>query len=99
MRQESTVGPCCAGVPQNVHKAAVRVLSWSSAVAHRSTAAALGQQSITITTPDDWHLHVRDGENMVSVVPYTAAHFGRAIIMPNLVPPVTTTELVSIESM
>jgi dihydroorotase len=51
-------------------------------------------QQLTITTPDDWHLHLRDGDNMRSVVPYTAAHFARAIIMPNLVPPVTTTELV-----
>ena len=48
--------------------------------------------SITITKPDDWHLHVRDGAGLQSVVPHTAAQFGRAIIMPNLVPPVTTTE-------
>jgi dihydroorotase len=48
--------------------------------------------SITITRPDDWHLHVRDGEALNTVVPHTAAQFGRAIIMPNLRPPVTTTE-------
>lgn len=47
---------------------------------------------ITITTPDDWHLHVRDGEALRSVVPFTARQFNRAIIMPNLTPPVTTTE-------
>ena len=45
---------------------------------------------ITITRPDDWHLHVRDGEALKDVVPHTAAQFGRAIIMPNLKPPVTT---------
>ena len=45
---------------------------------------------ITITRPDDWHLHVRDGDALHTVVPHTAAQFGRAIIMPNLKPPVTT---------
>ncbi|MCA3237664.1 MAG: dihydroorotase [Curvibacter sp.] len=47
-------------------------------------------QEITITRPDDWHLHVRDGAAMATVVPHTARQFGRAIIMPNLRPPVTT---------
>ena len=46
-------------------------------------------RQITITRPDDWHLHVRDGDILNDVVPATAACFGRAIIMPNLVPPVT----------
>jgi dihydroorotase len=45
---------------------------------------------LTLTRPDDWHLHVRDGDVLKDVVPATAACFGRAIIMPNLVPPVTT---------
>ena len=49
-------------------------------------------QTITITRPDDWHLHVRDGAPLHTVVPHTAAQFGRAIIMPNLKPPVTTAE-------
>jgi dihydroorotase len=48
--------------------------------------------TLTITRPDDWHLHVRDGEPLHTVVPHTAAQFGRAIIMPNLKPPVTTAE-------
>jgi dihydroorotase len=48
---------------------------------------------LTITRPDDWHLHVRDGEALQTVVPHTAAQFGRAIIMPNLRPPVTTAAL------
>lgn len=47
---------------------------------------------LTLTRPDDWHLHVRDGEALRTVVPHTAAQFGRAIIMPNLKPPVTTAE-------
>ena len=47
--------------------------------------------SITITRPDDWHLHLRDGEMLKGVLPDTSAHFRRAIIMPNLVPPVVTT--------
>ncbi len=46
--------------------------------------------SITLTRPDDWHLHVRDGAALHTVIPHTAAQFGRAIIMPNLKPPVTT---------
>ncbi len=47
---------------------------------------------ITITRPDDWHLHLRDGEALASVLPHTARQFGRAIVMPNLKPPVTTVE-------
>ncbi|RZI39871.1 dihydroorotase [Herbaspirillum sp. HC18] len=47
--------------------------------------------SLTITRPDDWHLHLRDGAAMASVLPHSARQFGRAIIMPNLKPPVTTT--------
>ena len=45
---------------------------------------------ITITQPDDWHLHLRDGDALNSVAPFTAKQFARAIIMPNLNPPVTT---------
>ena len=48
-------------------------------------------QSLTLVRPDDWHLHVRDGEALGAVVPHTARRFGRALIMPNLRPPVTTT--------
>ncbi len=46
--------------------------------------------SITITRPDDWHTHLRDGDPLATVVPHTAAQFARAIVMPNLKPPVTT---------
>ncbi len=45
---------------------------------------------ITLTRPDDWHLHVRDAQALHTVVPHTAAQFARAIIMPNLRPPITT---------
>ena len=48
---------------------------------------------LVITRPDDWHLHLRDGDMLARVVPDTAARFGRAIVMPNLVPPVTTAAL------
>lgn len=48
--------------------------------------------SLTITRPDDWHLHVRDGDALKAVVPHSAAQFARALIMPNLKPPVTTAE-------
>jgi dihydroorotase len=48
-------------------------------------------QSLTITRPDDWHLHVRDGAALAAVVPHSARQFARALIMPNLKPPVTTT--------
>ncbi|SLN47655.1 Dihydroorotase [Roseovarius albus] len=47
-------------------------------------------QSLTIHRPDDWHLHLRDGAMLRAVLPESARHFGRAIIMPNLVPPVVT---------
>jgi dihydroorotase len=47
-------------------------------------------QTLTLRRPDDWHLHLRDGAMLKAVLPYTAAHFARAIIMPNLVPPVVT---------
>ena len=46
--------------------------------------------SYTITRPDDWHIHLRDGAALATVVPHTAAQFARAIVMPNLKPPVTT---------
>jgi len=49
-------------------------------------------QRLTIRRPDDWHVHLRDGDMLKAVAPYTARQFARAIIMPNLVPPVTTAE-------
>ena len=49
--------------------------------------------SITLTRPDDWHLHLRDGAAMAAVLPDTARRFARAIVMPNLKPPVTTVAL------
>jgi dihydroorotase len=49
--------------------------------------------SLTLRQPDDWHLHLRDGDALRAVLPHTAAQFARAIVMPNLQPPVTTTAL------
>ena len=46
--------------------------------------------TLTIRRPDDWHVHLRDGDVMRGVLPYTARQFARAIVMPNLAPPVTT---------
>jgi len=57
-----------------------------------STTISIPPDTLTITRPDDWHVHVRDGSSLATVVPHTAAQFGRALIMPNLRPPVTTTE-------
>jgi dihydroorotase len=50
-------------------------------------------RTLTITRPDDWHLHLRDGVALAAVVRHTAERFGRAVVMPNLKPPVTTTAL------
>jgi len=55
-----------------------------------STTISTPTDTLTITRPDDWHVHVRDGAALATVVPHTAAQFGRALIMPNLRPPVTT---------
>ncbi|MDX2475281.1 MAG: dihydroorotase [Candidatus Krumholzibacteria bacterium] len=52
-----------------------------------------GVMTLTLKRPDDWHLHLRDGAVLESVVPHSARQFGRAIIMPNLKPPVTTTAM------
>ena len=50
----------------------------------------MASQTLTIRRPDDWHVHLRDGEMLAKVAPYTAREFARAIVMPNLLPPVTT---------
>ena len=47
-------------------------------------------QVLKIRRPDDWHIHLRDDDMLKTVVPYTSEFYGRAIVMPNLVPPVTT---------
>ncbi len=49
-------------------------------------------QVLSLHRPDDWHLHLRDGEMLSTVVPYTSAIYGRAIVMPNLAPPITTVD-------
>lgn len=52
----------------------------------------MASQTLTLRRPDDWHVHLRDGEMLRRVAPYTARQFARAIVMPNLVPPITTVE-------
>lgn len=66
------------------------------AVRHRLPVTIAGMtaaiDTITIPRPDDWHIHLRDGEALATTVPHAAAQFGRAIVMPNLRPPVTTAQ-------
>ena len=50
----------------------------------------MASQTLTIRRPDDWHVHLRDGDMLKTVAPYTARQFARAIVMPNLAPPITT---------
>ena len=52
----------------------------------------MASQTLTIRRPDDWHVHLRDGEMLRTVAPYTARQFARAIVMPNLVPPIASVE-------
>jgi dihydroorotase len=55
----------------------------------------VASQTLTIRRPDDWHVHLRDGDMLRAVAPYTARQFARAIIMPNLLPPVTSAKAAS----
>ena len=57
---------------------------------YRDNSAMSTARKLTLTRPDDWHLHLRDGAAMADVLPHTARQFARAIVMPNLKPPVTT---------
>jgi dihydroorotase len=52
----------------------------------------VASQTLTIRCPDDWHVHLRDGEMLLKVAPYTARQFARAIVMPNLAPPIATVD-------
>ncbi|MGB3447876.1 MAG: dihydroorotase [Xanthobacteraceae bacterium] len=61
----------------------------------KAAASAAPVASITIRRPDDWHVHLRDGAMLKAVLPFTAAQFARGIIMPNLVPPVTSVAMAS----
>jgi dihydroorotase len=56
---------------------------------------AQSTESLTIRRPDDWHIHLRDGAMLRAVLPFTTAQFARGIVMPNLVPPVTTVAMAS----
>lgn len=55
----------------------------------------MASQTLTIRRPDDWHVHLRDGELLATVAPHTARQFSRAIVMPNLAPPITTVDAAS----
>ena len=55
----------------------------------------MAQSSLTIVRPDDWHIHLRDGDALKLTVPDVARYFGRSIVMPNLVPPITSTAMAS----
>jgi len=61
----------------------------------KAAARAAPVGSVTIRRPDDWHVHLRDGAMLKAVLPFTAAQFARGIIMPNLVPPVTSVAMAS----
>jgi len=61
----------------------------------KAAAGAAPVASVTIRRPDDWHVHLRDGAMLKAVLPFTAAQFARGIIMPNLVPPVTSVAMAS----
>ena len=65
----------------------------ATTTANSTAGGAARATEITLRRPDDWHLHVRDGATLRAVIGFTAERFGRAIIMPNLKPPVTTTAL------
>ncbi|MBC7942594.1 MAG: dihydroorotase, partial [Chitinophagaceae bacterium] len=52
--------------------------------------SAPSTSTLTIRQPDDWHLHLRDGAALAAVLPFSARQFARAVVMPNLKPPVTT---------
>ncbi|HEY7958841.1 MAG TPA: dihydroorotase, partial [Sphingomicrobium sp.] len=52
----------------------------------------MASQTLTIRRPDDWHVHLRDGDMLRKVAPYTARQFARAIVMPNLVPPIASVD-------
>ena len=56
-----------------------------------STSVATAQTRLVLRRPDDWHVHLRDGAMLAGVVNFTARQFARAIVMPNLSPPITTT--------
>ena len=55
----------------------------------------MASQTLTISRPDDWHVHLRDGDLLATVAPHTARQFARAIVMPNLAPPITTVDAAS----
>jgi len=87
-----------SATPRSVARALTSTLRPRRVTTTRSTGGKRGvvrtraASSLTLTRPDDWHLHVRDASKLGDVVPFTSATFKRALIMPNLTPPVRTAE-------
>jgi len=79
-----------AGTAQRFPASSGGAAGWLRVQATIQRMSSAAPDTLTLTRPDDWHLHVRDGAALAAVVPHTARQFGRAIIMPNLKPPVTT---------
>ncbi|OMO61065.1 Dihydroorotase homodimeric type [Corchorus olitorius] len=79
---------CCL-----IHSSIIRALKFSSVKFEGTTRSKYRgpKMELTLTQPDDWHLHLRDGDLLKGVAPHSSNHFGRAIVMPNLKPPITTT--------
>src|ERR1700692_1934847 len=73
--------------------AAVAEAARTREVLARHTSDGAMTDQLQLRRPDDWHLHLRDGATLRAVLPFTAARFARAIVMPNLQPPVTTTAM------
>ncbi|QHO31962.1 Dihydroorotase [Arachis hypogaea] len=82
---------CVAGGPVDVLVAVGVVFRVNLYTSHGSVIIVGTMMELSITQPDDWHLHLRDGDLLEGVIPHSAKHFGRAIVMPNLKPPITTT--------
>ncbi|XP_074587105.1 dihydroorotase, mitochondrial [Curcuma longa] len=82
---------CCFACPRSrisYHPSSINLRRHRFVVA---SSAAAGME-LSLTRPDDWHLHLREGELLHAVASHSARQFGRAIVMPNLKPPITTTE-------
>lgn len=86
-RPSSAPHPVCCTVNQAANRVLQQIKQQQIKQQHMKHS-----NSITLTRPDDWHVHLRDGDALQAVVGHTAAQFARAIVMPNLRPPVTTTE-------
>ena len=85
--------PGCLSAKSMVPALLERGRAWSAHV-RRGVCCLASADRLTLARPDDWHLHLRDNEDMQAVLPHSARMFRRAIIMPNLRPPVVSTDQV-----